>query len=212
MRRPLLDDWNLRLFLALNAATDSDPTVVALAKAVATWGVIPVLAMVAALWVWGAPWRRGALLAVVASVPVALLLNGIVGWLYYRPRPFVSGIGRTLVQHAAEAGFPSDHATFLWTIGLGLMATAASRGAGWAILAIGLATAWARLYLGVHTPIDMLGSLAVAGAAALLARAIRPAVERHLLAPAEASYLAVLRALRLPVTAFPRARSGEGPP
>lgn len=60
MRRPLLDDWNLRLFLALNAATDPDPTVVALAKAVATWGVIPVLAMVAALWVWGAPRRRGA--------------------------------------------------------------------------------------------------------------------------------------------------------
>lgn len=208
----MLDDWNLRLFLTVNAAANADPTVIILAKAVATWGVVPVLAIVAALWVWGQPKRRGALLAVVTVVPIALLLNGIVGWLYFRPRPFMLGIGRTLVQHAAEAGFPSDHATFLWTIGLGLMATAASRAAGWAILAIGLATAWARLYLGVHTPIDMLGSLAVAGAAALLARAIRPAVERNLLAPAEASYLAVLRALRLPVTAFPRARSGERPP
>ena len=208
----MLDDWNIQLFLVLNATANPDPLVVALATVVAAWSIVLVLAIVAVLWIWGPPWRRGALLAVITVLPFALALNGVIGWLYYRPRPFVLGIGHTLVSHAAEAGFPSDHMTLLWTLGLGLVATAAPRSAGWAIVAIGLPTAWARVYLGVHTPLDMLGSLGVAAVAAVLARAILPRVERHLLPSAEALYVGALRALRLPASTFPQVRSGDGRP
>ena len=208
----MLDDWNIQLFLALNAAASPDPLTVALAKAVAARSILLVLAIAAALWVWGPPRRRGALLAVATVLPFALALNGAIGLLYFRPRPFMMGLGHTLVPHAAEAGFPSDHMSFLWTLGLGLIATAASRPAGWCIVAIGVLTAWARIYLGVHTPLDMLGSLGVAALAALLARAILPQVERHLLSPAKALYVGVLRTLRLPDMMFPKARSEDSRP
>lgn len=33
--------------------------------------------------------------------------------------------------------------------------------AGWGFLILGMAVAWARIYLGVHFPIDMLGAVAV---------------------------------------------------
>lgn len=208
----MLDNWNIQFFLALNAAANPDPLAVALAKAVAAQSILLVLAITAALWVWGPPRRRGALLAVATVLPLALVLNGIIGWLHFHPRPFMLGLGHTLVPHAAEAGFPSDHMSFLWTLGLGLVVTAASRPAGWSIVAIGVLTAWARIYLGVHTPFDMLGSLGVAALAALFARAILPQVERHLLSPAEALYVGVLRALRLPDMMFPKARSEDGQP
>jgi undecaprenyl-diphosphatase len=32
---------------------------------------------------------------------------------------------------------------------------------GWAFLVLGTAVAWARIYLGVHFPLDMLGAIAV---------------------------------------------------
>ena len=208
----MLNEWNIQLFLVLNAAANPDPLTLALAKAVAAQSIFLVLAITAALWVWGPPRRRGALLAAATVLPFALVLNGIVGWLHFRPRPFMLGLGHTLVPHAAEAGFPSDHMSFLWTLGLSLRATAASRPAGWCIVAIGAPTAWARIYLGVHTPLDMLGSLGVAALAALLARAVQPLVERHLLLPAETLYVGVLRTLRLPDMIFPKARSEDGPP
>ena len=208
----MLDEWNIQLFLALNAAANPDPLTVALAKAVAAQSIFLALAITAALWIWGPPRRRGALLAVATVLPFALVLNGIVGWLHFRPRPFMLGLGHTLVPHAAEAGFPSDHMSFLWTLGLSLLATAASRPAGWCIVVIGVPTAWARIYLGVHTPLDMLGSLGVAALAALLARAVLPQIERHLLVPAETLYIGALRALRLPDMMFPKARSGDGQP
>ena len=64
----------------------------------------------------------------------------------------------------------------------------------------------------MHTPLDMLGSLGVAVLAALLARAVLPQIERHLLVLAETLYVGAFRALRLPDMMFLKARSGDGRP
>ncbi len=95
----------------LNAPEDPNPFFVSLANLAAAWSMAPVLAILAALWIWAPPHRRGALLAVVAVLPIAMALNGLIGWIYVHPRPFVLGIGYTLVPHAADPGFPSDHVT-----------------------------------------------------------------------------------------------------
>ena len=83
------------------------------------------------------------------------------------PRPFLLGLGHTLIDHRPSASFPSNHATvfFIWATTLALC------GLGRLALTfggLGLLVAWSRVYLGVHFPADMAGAAVVAAFSAAL--------------------------------------------
>ena len=204
----MLIDLNNRLFLALNASAHPDAVTVAVAEQAAFWIIYAAAALVPALWFWGRRDVRGALLAAVLGVSVSLGVNQLLGLLWYEPRPFMVGLGSTLVSHAVENSFPSDHATFLWSLGFGLSATGASRRWGVVVCACGLLVAWARIYLGLHFPIDMAASLLVGIAGGVLARAAQPAIERWVLPVVEGFYEASLSMLHLPSTLVPSVVQG----
>ena len=199
----MLTTLNHRLFLILNASGQPDPLTVTLAEIAASWLVYAAAALVVALWIWGRRDARGALLATVLGVSVALGINQILGLLWFEPRPFMIGLGHTLALHVGENSFPSDHATFLWSLGFALLATGAARWWGAMVCMVGLLVAWARVYLGLHFPIDMAASFFVAIAGAGLARAALPASERWLHPIAHHTYEVMLRTLHLPPTLFP---------
>jgi undecaprenyl-diphosphatase len=196
--------WNVYLFHLLNAPDRPSAATVLAARLAANDLVFVVIALAACLWLFGPPSRRGALLAVGGSAAVALGLAQLLGQLWFEPRPFMIGLGHTLLAHAPENSFPSDHATLIWSLGLGLIATGAAPVAGWIVCALGLIVAWARIYLGVHFPVDMAASLIVAAAAAALARLARPLVDRRVLPGVERAYEVALGLLRLPPALFPR--------
>jgi len=54
-------------------------------------------------------------------------INLLLGLVWFEPRPFMVGIGHTWLDHLADNGFPSDHATLAWSLGLRLALTGASR-------------------------------------------------------------------------------------
>lgn len=56
------------------------------------------------------------IIATVLAGIVALVLSRLAGKLYYDPRPFVSEHVKPLISHAADNGFPSDHALFTMTL------------------------------------------------------------------------------------------------
>ena len=200
----MLFTLNERLFLAINASAHPDAFTVALAGFVASWLVYAAATLVPALWVLGRQDARSALLATVLGVSVALGINQLLGLLWYEPRPFMIDLGHTLAAHAVENSFPSDHATFLWSLGFALIATRAARSWGVLVCLCGLLVAWARVYLGLHFPIDMAASLLVGLAGGGIARAALPASERWLHPVAHHTYEAALRSLRLPPALFPR--------
>jgi undecaprenyl-diphosphatase len=189
--------WNQYIFLLLNAPAHPDAVVVEAAKFAANWLVVAAALVMVYLWIWGPAAKRSALIAVGVSTALALGINQFLGFLWFEPRPFMVGLGHTLMSHAPDNSFPSDHATFMWSLGLGLIATRASRRAGWLVVISGVAVAWARIYLGVHFPVDMIGSFAVAAASAVSARALVPAVKRWLLPVIEDWYEAILAKLCL---------------
>lgn len=201
----MLTGLNHRLFLAINASSHSDPIVVETAVFLASWLIYVLAALVPALWIWGRQDRRGALLATVLGVFLALGLNQLLGMLWYEPRPFMIGLGHTLAFHVIENSFPSDHATFLWSLGFGLIVTGAAQRWGVLVCLCGLLVAWARVYLGLHFPLDMATSFLVAAVSAACARAVVPACERWLHPFAHDIYEGTLRLLRLPPALFPRA-------
>lgn len=200
----MLATLNDRLFLAINAPDHPAAFMVAFAELAASWLVYAAAILVPALWIWGRPGARAALLATVLGVFAALGVNQVLGLLWYEPRPFMVGLGHTLAFHVVENSFPSDHATFLWSLGLALIATGAARRWGVMVCLAGLLVAWARVYLGLHFPIDMATSFLVALTSGGLTRALLPICERRLQPVADRTYEAMLRGLRLPPALFPR--------
>lgn len=197
-------DLNERIFLLINATDHPAAVVVAAANFIAADVIFGVLLVLAGLWIWGDGGRRAGLLATALATAVALGLNQIFGLLWYEPRPFMVGLGHTLAAHAPENSFPSDHATFMFTIGLGLIFTEASRSWGLMVCAAGLAVAWARVYLGLHFPIDMLSSAILAGICAAGAKRVERPLGAHVVPFANRLYDRVLDALRFPRSTFPR--------
>lgn len=199
-----MPDWSRQLFLLLNAPAQPPN---ALVEAVALLAGSPVLLMpgiLVALWIRGDPARRGGLLAVAAATVVGQGMNMFLGLFVFDPRPFTLPIGHTLVAHVADNGFPSDHATLVWTLGTGLLLTHAAPRWGLAVLLYGLAVAWSRIWLGVHFPADMAGSAGVGLLCGILARAATPAVAILVIPYADRAYGTALRILRLPPALFPR--------
>lgn len=199
-----MEAWDRSLFELLNASATAGPSIVAFARLAASWPPYLVLVIIAALWVWGSFEKRSALLTAAMSLAVGMATNAIVHSIWHHPRPEELGAGHTLIPHAQDTSFPSDHVTFIWSLGLGLIVTKGWR--LWAVVAggLGLLTAWARIYLGVHFPIDIVGSAAVSVFAATVGFLLRPAIIRSLQGPIEWIYQAALDVLHVPTALFPR--------
>lgn len=198
--------WNRALFLLINAPAHPPHVVVEVAKLFASSPIVVVPLLLVALWVWGRRSARGGLLAAAIATVIALGINVILGMIYVEPRPFVIGLGHTLIHHAADNAFPSDHATLVWALALGLVATGAAPRWGWALAVYGLGVAWGRIFLGVHYPLDMLGSACVAVVASGIALVVRCWPVDSLLPMIEAIYERAIRASHLPPALVPRGR------
>jgi undecaprenyl-diphosphatase len=144
-----------------------DPVVVYVNAAELLFAGMLVVAFVAV----GGHRRRTTQRAAVAaglSAGVALALAQVVARLVERPRPFVADPGSVhlFAQHAADAGFPSDHATAAFAIGVALLLRRRAWGA--VVLVAATVLAAGRVAMGVHYPSDVLAG-ALLGAAVALA-------------------------------------------
>jgi undecaprenyl-diphosphatase len=199
-----MGNWNDRLFLLINASDHPAASLVSTANLVAADVVFLVVLLFGTLWVWGRSERRAALLASVCATALALAANQALGLLWYEPRPFMIGLGHTFSEHAVENSFPSDHATFMFTAGLSLISTGAARRWGIVVALAGIAVAWARIYLGLHFPVDMLSSAMIALVFSLIAVPLKLPIGRTVIPVGNRLYDAILDALRFPTTFFPR--------
>jgi undecaprenyl-diphosphatase len=164
-----MENLNYALFMGLNAPAHPGTGMLAAAVFLAEYTIL-LLPLVAGLgWLRGNDATRKAVLLATVAALLGLMANQLIGLVWQHPRPFMLGMGHTLIPHVADSSFPSDHLTLWWAFACGLLAYRPWRAAATAMLLLGLPVAWARIYLGVHFPLDMLGAAAVAGLAAWLA-------------------------------------------
>lgn len=153
------------------------------------------------LWVMGAAWIvgwilvsrrdgfRSAAIQVVVTAIAGLALMLIAQALHHDPRPFVENpTVHPLFPHAADDGFPSDHAVAAGAM-TGLIATRFRL--LWIPFAVAaVAIAWARVAAHVHHGQDVIAGLAIGVVAALLgwlvARMVVNYLRRRSPAPADA--------------------------
>lgn len=160
-----MQSLNHELFLTLNADESSPVALIAIARLLAELPIA--LAVLAALYVLvRRKSEKAVAMRLLLSVSLAMAAAYAIRKIHYTPRPFVIDLGHTLIDHAPTASFPSFHGTFLFSLAAALLFCPKERALGAVLLLLGLATAWARIYLGVHYPLDMLGALITAFAAA----------------------------------------------
>lgn len=157
-----LETLNQTLFLFLNANEDAPQFMLGFAMFMAEWPV-----GVAALLAGVAVYRQGegripVIVQLLLTVLPAMLAAYAIRESWYHARPFVIDLGKTWVAHDPTPSFPSFHATFLFSLGFALLRTGISKITALFILILGTLTAWARVYLGVHFPFDMIGALVTA--------------------------------------------------
>jgi undecaprenyl-diphosphatase len=195
---------NNHLFLLINAPSGASPAIVSVAELIASKLIVLVPLLLVALWVWGSASRRTGLVASSIAAGLALGTNQLVGLFWFEPRPFMIGLGRTLMAHVPENSFPSDHTTFILTVGFALITTRAAPMWGKAVSILGVLVAWARIYLGLHFPLDMVASALIACLFGVLAALLVSAVQRWIMPVAGRIYEGALDLLRLPSRVFPR--------
>ena len=157
----MTDALNHSLFLIINADPDTPAALVDAGILIAGRVIYLLPPMLAAIWLWGnSQYRNSALKALVVTA-IALGCNQLIGIYMPTQRPFELGVGYTFLAHAPTPSFPSNHLTIFFSVGLCLMRGAASR-LGVLVLISGLVVAWARVFVGIHFPLDMAGAVVVA--------------------------------------------------
>lgn len=157
----IIETFNQALFLNLNATLTTPPWKISTAIVMADYMIYLVPLILVSLWCWGKESQRVLALKAFVVALVALGINQLIGIVWQHPRPFMMGLGHTFIQHIPDSSFPSDHVTVFAAIGLALVFANIRSVAGWATLLLGVCVAWARLFLGVHFPLDMVGAVAV---------------------------------------------------
>ena len=156
-----LSELNLSLFSWINASPEASNTSIHFAIFIANDLLYCMILLFAWFWLRGNYDTKKQIFKAFIFTSIAILISQCISHVYYHPRPFVMEVGRTLIYHAPNGSFPSDHMLIFSTIAFSYLFSA-QRKLGGFLLIMAWLVAWSRVYLGVHFPLDMLGAFLLA--------------------------------------------------
>jgi len=123
------------------------------------WYVIIVIAVVYFL-IQPRPEQKRMLIFAALVLPLVYLLSLLGGGLYYDARPFVMEHFTPLIRHKPSNGFPSDHV--LWSAATAAIIFPSNKYLSLTLWLLTILVGASRVHVGVHHPIDIVGSIAMA--------------------------------------------------
>lgn len=101
-------------------------------------------------------WKK--ILKVISAIILSRgIITEIIRFFYYRPRPFLTHQVNNLISHDISGSFPSGHMTFIFP--LIYFVALANKKIGLVFIVLGVLMGIARIYVGVHYPLDILGGI-----------------------------------------------------
>jgi undecaprenyl-diphosphatase len=166
------DVVNYQLFHLINSAAGNGGLIDAAMRFSAVYLIFAVFAVGAALTVHAVRRRRiREVLGFGATLVVAFGLAQALARLSPETRPFQSHAVHQLIAHGPGVSMPSDHATAAFAVGFGVLVFLHRR-TGIALLAAATLIGFARVWVGVHYPGDILASAVIAGLATLFVHVV----------------------------------------
>ena len=104
-----LSELNLSLFSWINASPEATNTSIHFAIFIANDLLYCMILLFAWFWLRGNYDTKKQILKAFIFTSSAILISQCISHVYYHPRPFVMEVGRTLIYHAPNGSFPSDH-------------------------------------------------------------------------------------------------------
>lgn len=172
-----LEDLNLQLFHVLNAPLNATPLDIKFSIFMANDTLYLLFIGLICAWFLGRYTTKALVLKAIVTTIIALAIGYIVSLLYPHPRPFVIDAGQTLIPHAATASFPSNHMLIFSSIALSYLFAKQTK-LGLVLFGLAIMVAWARIYVGVHFPFDMLGAFIIALLVNLLINQLWPRYQK----------------------------------
>lgn len=101
---------------------------------------------------------------------LAYVARTILGWLFFRWRPFAAlpDVHQLISMAPAESSFPSGHASVAFALAFYVFFH--DRGWGWSFIVMAALITLGRIFVGVHYPLDVMAGLVVGYLAAWLVR------------------------------------------
>jgi undecaprenyl-diphosphatase len=119
-------------------------------------------------------WKK--LIPVILAIILSRgIITEIIRFFYYRPRPFLTHQVISLVSHDISGSFPSGHMTFIFP--LIYFVALANKKMGWGFLVLGVLMGLARIYVGVHYPLDIIFGILIGVLSAWLIEKIEPKIK-----------------------------------
>ncbi len=157
----MFDEFNIKIFYAINKYAGESTLLDNVLIIVAEY--LPYVFTAVLIYLWFSSKVDGKHSALFAgySAVIGILINRIITYFYFHPRPFMENIGIPLINHVPESSFPSDHTTFMLSIAAMFLFSRSTRTMGFILLFFGLLGGVSRVFCGVHFPQDILGSFLV---------------------------------------------------
>ena len=152
---------NIRIFSAINKYAGDSPFLDNVAVMIAEYLPFVFIGVLIYLWFSSKVDRKHSALFACYAAFAGLLINRSITLFYLHPRPFMENIGTTLINHASNSSFPSNHTTFMLSIAAILIFTKSTKIIGCILFFLGLLGGALRVFCGVHFPLDLCGSLLV---------------------------------------------------
>ena len=171
-------DADTTLFVWLNGLTGAVGPIDSAARVVGSDYAVPAAMGLTILATWFAGGDAEDRMRRQVGVFVALTAIAFAAWivfagneLYFRPRPFDAALDHdvtVLLYRPTDSSFPSNSAAIAFAAAGGVWLI--SRGVGLALFGLAAAYGLARVYGGVHYPLDILGGAVVGLVAVAMAR------------------------------------------
>lgn len=150
---------NYHIFQVINQLAGHHPFIDKVMILTTQYALIVYAIVLLLMWFLGKDHSKYTVVYAAITGGLGLLINFVIGHIYYEPRPFVTHKVHLLIQHAKDASFPSDHTTGAFSLALAVLLR--HRKIGLSMLLFAIVTGISRIYVGHHYPFDVIGSIFV---------------------------------------------------